>query len=45
MMMPSKFWMRAEDYTYGVDLIFCRAAIYFMIEDREEGLRFLKKAY
>ncbi|MCB9308618.1 MAG: hypothetical protein H6567_00995 [Lewinellaceae bacterium] len=28
----------AEDYTYGVDLIFCRAAIYFMIEDREEAI-------
>ncbi|MEZ4909853.1 MAG: hypothetical protein R2774_03220 [Saprospiraceae bacterium] len=27
----------AEDYTYGVDLIFCRAAIHYMLKDREEA--------
>ena len=27
----------ADDYTYGVDLIFCRSAIYFMLKDREEA--------
>lgn len=34
----------AEDHTYGADLLFCRAALSFMLNDRKECLVLLEEA-
>ena len=34
----------AEEYTFGADLLYCRAMANFFIDEKEEGLEYLKEA-